>query len=374
MNDQIIYELNKLQPNSEGILRILILINNINTLNDKKGIYKNITKYFSYLKTELIKSIFKNDAEMNDNFIISFNETKKELISLLDGTINQNIKIIESENFKVAFEKPNNLILIKDEVSIIIKGASAFRPLSDEQMISYCSAQLKLYKSFNNIELDLLPDQNVLKSDDFEEYLGEYFYVYLTKSNYEDYIKNGSFRLGSILKYHKPENENSKDLFEGFSNLFYNDINLMSIAGLNYYIFCGTEISEKNESCEYMKKNYGDIILKVNIHGFAKEVQKIIGAKSYCVKQVKYSTLKVCRFYNKNELLLVGEELFLEEALYDLIKKEAFLPSLFLKPLNYKKENEIRLVFEMNKNVCTDIYFTETKLKKWIEVINIKEP
>ena len=370
MNNQIISDLKELKPNSEGILKVLILINNINTSHDNQGINKNITKYFIYLKMQLIKSIFKNDAEINDNLALSFNQLKNELMNFLGGTINQNMKIIESDNFKVFFKPPNSMVLIKDKISIIVKSSFIFRPLSDEQIIGFCELSLEFIKRVNNIDLDLLQDRKVLKVEDFEDYKGDYFYVYLTDDNYQTYVKNGSFRLGSILKYHNPENKNSMDPYEGFSNLFYDEFSILSTAGFNYYIFCGTNISEKHNNYNYMKNNYGNTIIKINIHGFAKVIQKIIGAKSYSVKEVKYSTLKACRFYNTNENLLIGGELFLEEALHDLIKKESFLPSLFLKPLNYENEKEIRLVFEMNKDVERDISFNDPMLNKWIQLVH----
>jgi hypothetical protein len=59
----------------------------------------------------------------------------------------------------------------------------------------------------------------------------------------------------------------------------------------------------------------------------------------------------------------------IDDGIFDLLYKSSFLPSLFMKPTRFSIENELRLVFEMAKDVPHVLRITDKGLLRYIEII-----
>lgn len=204
------------------------------------------------------------------------------------------------------------------------------------------------------------------------EISGLSFYKFISKATYENFLKKGKFQLGSLKFYREIENLNSRDEKEGFSNLLINSGNrsifTSVIAGFNHYIFCGRDTNDKSN---IMSNKFGDICLKIkNIKAFADKIKKSIGAKNWTIKKVTYSDFKA---YSTNQLItdLKGVSPDLSDEFFNYLIQYSFLPSIFCKPTCFSTENELRLTFEMDKNVKKKMNFDNLGLLDQIEIIKI---
>jgi hypothetical protein len=59
----------------------------------------------------------------------------------------------------------------------------------------------------------------------------------------------------------------------------------------------------------------------------------------------------------------------IDDATFDLLYDNSFLPSLFVKPTRFSIEEELRLVFEMPKDVPDVLRTTNKGLLRHIEII-----
>ena len=184
-------------------------------------------------------------------------------------------------------------------------------------------------------------------------------------------IKKGWFRLGTLEGYRNAENVRIKDVQEGFTTLLIStkDRQIYSslMAGFNYYVFCATEISSKDGSGQ-MQQNFGESLIRIkSIKSFASAVAKAIGARRVLISRIQYTDSKLYQFEKKN--YQVGNEIRTAfDDLYDDILQNLPLPSLFLKPSFFKPENEVRLAFEMPKDVKRNLDLNNLGLLRQIEI------
>jgi hypothetical protein len=196
------------------------------------------------------------------------------------------------------------------------------------------------------------------------------FYKYISKDTYNNFISKGKFRLGSLKLYSEIENKKIRDVKEGFSNIIIDSgtrqIVVSVISGFNFYIQCGTY---NLDASDFMSKNFGSYVIKIkNIKSYANKVQKAIGAKNWYIKKVLYSDYKAYRIErNISNLSGVGPDLSNE--MFDILYDASFIPSIFCKPTFFNKEQELRLVFEMEKNVKKELNFNQLGLLDEIEIL-----
>ena len=227
---------------------------------------------------------------------------------------------------------------------------------------------------FDSISNDKITDTELFGKLHVEEYNlnvnGLSFYKFISKETYDNFLKKGKFQLGSLKRYREIENLNSRDEKEGFSNLLIKSgkrsIFTSVIAGFNHYILCGTDSFVESLN---MSKKFGDICIKItNIRSFAEKVKKSIGDKSWAIKKVTYSDFKS---YSANQVIndLKGVSPDLSEEFFNYLIQFSFLPSIFCKPTRFANENELRLTFEMDKNVQKKMNFDNLGLLDQIEII-----
>ena len=58
-----------------------------------------------------------------------------------------------------------------------------------------------------------------------------------------------------------------------------------------------------------------------------------------------------------------------DDAMFDFLYGSTFIPSLFMKPTRFSAEQELRLTFEMSKDVPDILKITDKNLLKYIEII-----
>jgi hypothetical protein len=147
-------------------------------------------------------------------------------------------------------------------------------------------------------------------------------------------------------------------------------------SGYNFGIFCGTfSLNRRSE----MSRRFGPRIIKIaNLKGFAEEAQSLLGARRYYFNRVVYNDLKMFRIRTLKLIRLSRTEPtgnfdphLIDGAIFDLLYESSFLPSLFMKPTRFSVEEELRLVFEMPKDVPPPhvLRRTDKALLKYIELL-----
>jgi len=273
----------------------------------------------------------------------------------------------------------------KDDVSLILHFYMKFKREAGVANLDL----YQLFKATNQLLADLGTYDNEgqtlnepLRRHSFANLKDVSFYKFIPAS-VVDYYQSGSLQLGSIQYYRDIENQNSKDRMEGLSNILFHgkDRYAMSLAsGYNFGIFCGT--STRDHSAK-MSKQFGAKLIKiVDLPAFAEEVRAILKAKRYYFNHVKYSDLKLFRVRTMKKLDFAVDDPSRDfdpskvtDAIFDLLYKESFLPSLFMKPTRFSGENELRLVFEMPHDVPHPrvLKFTDPALVKYIEFVDIDQ-
>jgi|GEM_PF-2680856 hypothetical protein len=198
------------------------------------------------------------------------------------------------------------------------------------------------------------------------------FYKYISKSTCDNFISKGKFQFGSLKYYREIERDESRDEKEGYSNLVFENLDRQFftsvISGFNYYILCGTNTLTHEE---YMSDQFGDYVMKIkNIKSFAESVKKSIGAKSWACQKVNYSDFKsnIIRTELDN---FEGAKPDLSPEIFELIKNNSIDSSVFTKPTSFESENEVRLIFEMDKNSKKKLNIVNQGLLDNIEIIKI---
>jgi hypothetical protein len=261
-----------------------------------------------------------------------------------------------------------------DNKSIIVQLLSVTK-----ENVHFDEADLRNMIKITSNYFDSISNKKPIKNDLFgvlnvEEYDTELdglsFYKFVSKETFDNFLRKGKFQLGSLKLYREIENENSRDEKEGFCNLLIDSGNrsifTSVIAGFNHYIFCGTGALKESST---MTGKFGSICLKIkNVKAFAEKIKKSIGAKNWTIKKVTYSDFKA---YSTTQLIsdLKGVSPDLSEEFFNYLIEYSYLPSIFCKPTRFSPESELRLTFEMDKNVKRKMQFDNLGLLSDIEII-----
>ena len=194
------------------------------------------------------------------------------------------------------------------------------------------------------------------------------FHKYISEKTYDKYIAKGKFQLGSLRLYREIEKNESRDEKEGFSNLLVNagsrDIFVPVISGFNYYVLCGSYVEEYSEN---MSNKFGEIMITIkNVKSFAESIMKSIGAVRWYIRRVDYSDFKAYRI--KQIIKNIPKSGFdMNEELFECLLNASTLPSIFVKPMRFSDENELRLVFEMPKDAKKQLSLHNQGLLQYID-------
>jgi hypothetical protein len=235
-----------------------------------------------------------------------------------------------------------------------------------------------LYNAFVNTyfnPLRLVPPSNnkpkinkIFTLDDFQSSDETYCYKNIDKKFLPE-IEKGNFRLGVILDYRKVEGKLWQDPAEGNTMLSIKgkekDIFTIVTGGLNYYIFCAS-LTENKDSL--LVNNFGEVKLKIHIKQFAESITRSINARTYFIQKLKYSDAKSFQI-DLPGLSLPDNLDGLDDITFEELIKCSSFPSLFVKPTYFENENEVRIAFEMDKNVSTPITINDKEALNSLSVI-----
>ena len=292
--------------------------------------------------------------------------------------------VIGSKNMAIRheFEANSGYRFFKDGVSILLQVASRFRQgtiVTNKDLFHDFQRINKALQDMGAYDGERQGVSNLMTANHFPPHKGREFYKFLPERSL-DYYKEGSFQFGSIQYYRSIEQQNSKDSMEGLSNLAIKTprhLFGMSLAsGYNFALFCGTSTLSRREQ---MSARFGPRIIRIaNLQLFAQAVQSLLGAKKFYFNKVVYNDLKMFRIKTLKTVRLSRTEppgnfdpQLIDEAIFDLLYGNSFLPSLFMKPTRFSIEEELRLVFETPEDVPPPhvLIMKEKALLKHVEII-----
>jgi len=282
-----------------------------------------------------------NRHHMANNSNLTFTQTGKELYATY-------------QNRKINF---SNIIMIGKRNTLLSDYQHLM--LAKDNLRSYCENKKIPYKSPKNLTL--------IYSKDFKNEYSE-FYKYIKPETFENFISKGHWQLGTIEYYRTIEDKKIRDEFEGFSFLNININNHMVaitfITGYNYLILCGTKSSDS----KYHKENFGEKIICIpDIKSFAEIICKKVHAKRYFVQSVEYNSSKYYIVKNKIHDPYIDLRNLFTPPFFDKIFEHTFYPSLFVKPDYFKQENEVRIVFELDRDCFEPYKFEDKSLINFIQ-------
>jgi hypothetical protein len=137
------------------------------------------------------------------------------------------------------------------------------------------------------------------------------------------------------------------------------------ITGYNYLILCGT----RSSNSLYHKETFGDKeICITNIKSFAENICQQIHAKRYFVQNIEYNSSKYYVVKNKiHDAYIDPARNLFTPPFFDKIFEHTFYPSLFVKPDYFKQENEVRIVFELDRDCFEPYKFEDKSLINFIQ-------
>jgi hypothetical protein len=280
------------------------------------------------------------------------------------------------------FEPNEGWRFFKDDVSILLHAYGRFRLdaiVTSSQLFAFFKSLNRFLKDIGAYDQERQGVSELMTADHFPNPNEIEFYKFLPERSLR-YYRDGTFQFGSIQYYRDVEHQNSRDSMEGLSNIAIKTpkhLFGMSLAsGYNFGIFCGTSNLSKRQE---MSTRFGPHIIKIaNLRHFAEEAQSILGAKRFYFNRVIYNDLKMFRVKTLKQIRLSRTEprgnfdpQLIDNAIFDLLYDNSFLASLFMKPTRFSIEEELRLVFEMPKDVSPPYVLRKTDkgLLRHIEVI-----
>jgi hypothetical protein len=259
-----------------------------------------------------------------------------------------------------------------DKKSIILQLFSVTKenkPLADSELKTFIKIMNQYFDAISNNK-NSIRDYfgEIMTPLSINQIENQAFYRFISPEE-ERRLKKGNFQLGSLQKYREIEDQNRRDEFEGISSIIIKSNNrevfTTVLTGFNYYILCGT--CEMNNS-EYMSEKYGSKILRIsNVKSFSNAVCKSIGAKKWYLQKVQYSDFKAYKIEHEIKTLETSNLSFNEE-IFDILYKHSFFPSIFVKPTRFNTEKELRLIFEMPKDVRKELKFDNLGLVNQIKI------
>jgi hypothetical protein len=260
------------------------------------------------------------------------------------------------------FETNARFRFFKENVSVLLHTSARFKRdaiVTNLDIFDLFKRLNRYLEAVGTYDRESQRTSTLMSAEKFPDMNEVEFYKFLSPSSLE-YYRSGSFQFGSIQFYRDIENQNSRDRMEGFANIVFQSpkhVWAMSLAsGYNFGAFCGTSSLKMRDE---MSKQFGPHIIRIkHLRVFAEEVQALLGARRFYFNHVSYNDLKMFRTRTLQTLRLSRDDPpgnfdpnLVTDAVFDLLYKGSFLPSLFMKPVRFSTENELRLVFEMPADV-----------------------
>jgi hypothetical protein len=214
-------------------------------------------------------------------------------------------------------------------------------------------------------------NSNIAPIDKFESYKDDFVYKYVKTHDYENYIKHGTFRLGTLSQYQDAEGEPFGDGTEGVCTavtaIGMHDVRVTIAAGYRYLIFSSTRTTNHSD---IMHDRFGDLLLRIAIKPFSEAVARIIAADAVSVKRVKYSDVKVVRC-QPYPVFMQSSTIRIDQKLVDYLEVKCAIGNVFTKPVSFEDEDEVRCMFSMPENQLGPINVTDRGLLQFVDVLPV---
>jgi hypothetical protein len=178
-------------------------------------------------------------------------------------------------------------------------------------------------------------------------------YKYMSELTWNKFAKNGSFRLSSLQRYRDLEKngDHAGDRFEGrifccFENSHQQYLTSL-ISGFDTLVFSA---SLDLENMSTMQSLFGPVIISIDWRIFSRVIQKHLGTCNTDIRKV---------VYDNDQTYMT--ELFQFESLshktinscqfIEFMRDESRIPSVFTKPIQFRREKEVRLGFQLQWDV-----------------------
>jgi hypothetical protein len=207
------------------------------------------------------------------------------------------------------------------------------------------------------------------------------FVKYVGTDDFERFIQKGSFRVGSLVDYRVIPDPKAQDPLEGYCSLYFrnrdNHTVLSAFGGENLYLFCGTNALDS----DYMQEKFGKVQLVLkDIKGFGDAMTRCLNAVGWELRPVAYRKEKVWRAPALNQIKL--DPASMESwtrcpstmmVLYQYLMEVGPPGTVFLKPVRYSPERELRFVFRMRKDISKP-FWQSINAPELLEFFHVVKP
>lgn len=270
------------------------------------------------------------------------------------------------------FEAKSGRRFSRDGVSILLQAVARFKPnaaVTSQDLFNLFRHTNKYFENVGANEVERQGVSDLLTADNFPDLDNSEFYKFMSDDTLDHY-KARRFEFGSIIYYRSIEKQDSKDSREGLCNVaIHTPKHLFTVSltsGYNFGIFCGT--SSLDHRAE-MVSRFGPRIIRIaNLKAFAAEAMRCLGATNYYFNRVVYNDLKMFRIRTLGRIRdnFPGE---MDDRIFELLYEDTFLASFFMKPMRFCIERELRLVFEMPKDIPEVLRIENADLAKHVEIL-----
>jgi len=281
-----------------------------------------------------------------------------------------------------SFEKDQGIRFSRNDVSILLQVLGQSKPgmtFSERELQSFFQHTHKYLQNVGAYKTEMSQFSPVENAASFASTADTEFFKFVDDRTLNEFILKGHFQFGSIQYYRDIENQNAKDGREGLASLLITtpEVQILAalVSGYNFGLFCGTAQLEKKE---LMSAKFGRNIIRIkNARRFADSVAHIIGAKRYHFNRVAYNDLKLFRTktlnrfnFARNTVSTDFDPATIDDRLFRFLCEKSFFASLFMKPLRFVDESELRIAFELSKDVPGCVRVSNESLLNHLEVIS----
>lgn len=260
-----------------------------------------------------------------------------------------------------------------DGKSVLLQGSASGARLSDTQLIEYArimqQLQDELAETGHCSNLPISP--RIFSAKDFRPYESRYFYKFVTPETYEKYILQGKFLLSSLARFRQLEDNGdlAGDRFEGHSlcslEVDHEQHIFKTVSGYDRFVFCG---ARDLRMATQMQDKFGEVLLKIALKPFRTALARQLGCTESETKLVRYADYKIFRSHIRSKDLGHYPQTICP-VLALTLRNCGRLPTLFAKPERFALEREVRLAFEMPRDVSDTVSITLPNSSAFVERI-----
>jgi hypothetical protein len=204
-------------------------------------------------------------------------------------------------------------------------------------------------------------DSKILEDDTFYKFVSDSTLGHLLR---------GEFRFGSTMSYSSEENALIADWKESFCHIFAEQPNstvYMPVrSGFNFALLCGTHSLERKA---LKNQIFGKRIIRIKkISEFAERACELLGGFSYAIRKVGYNDEKIAAIDLAYDMKISGGIVDMSNELFKSIHSAGVFPSVFIKPVRFSSQQEVRLSIELGRDLTG---YVDRKLPELVDYIEI---